>query len=59
MIVEVEQPGVGRFPVPGNPVKLDGLPDPATRPAAPALDGDRARILAWLDSMPLPPEDRP
>jgi CoA:oxalate CoA-transferase len=50
MIVDVEQPGVGRFPVPGNPIKLDGAPDPTTRPAAPALDGDRARILAWLDA---------
>jgi CoA:oxalate CoA-transferase len=57
MIVDVEQPGVGRFPVPGNPIKLDRAPDPPTRPAAPALDGDRARILAWLDATPAP-EDR-
>jgi len=49
MVVEVEQPGVGRFPVPGNPIKLDGAADPATRPAAPALDADRARVLAWLE----------
>jgi CoA:oxalate CoA-transferase len=59
MIVDVEQPGVGRFPVPGNPVKLDGLPDPPTRPAAPALDGDRARILAWLADPSPTPEERP
>src|SRR5690606_19131902 len=52
MIVDVEQPGIGPFPVPGNPIKLDGAADPATRPAAPALDGDRARILAWLDAAP-------
>jgi len=58
MIVDVEQPGVGRFPVPGNPIKLDRAPDPATRPAAPALDGDRAQILAWLDAAP-PPEEPP
>jgi CoA:oxalate CoA-transferase len=56
MIVEVEQPGVGAFPVPGNPIKLDGAPDPPRRPAAPALDGDRARILAWLDT---PAEEAP
>ncbi|MEB2346383.1 MAG: CoA transferase [Deltaproteobacteria bacterium] len=55
MIVEVEQPGLGPFPVPGNPIKLDGAPDPPTRPAAPALDGDRARILAWLEET----EERP
>lgn len=58
MIVAVEQPGVGRFPVPGNPIKLDGAPDPPERPAAPALDEHRARILAWLDP-PIPSvEDR-
>ena len=52
MIVDVEQPGAGRFPVPGNPIKLSGAADPATRPAAPALDGDRARVLRWLDADP-------
>jgi len=34
--------------VAGNPIKLSGFPDPATRAAAPALDADRARILAEL-----------
>jgi CoA:oxalate CoA-transferase len=33
----------------GNPVKLSGFEDPATRPGAPDLDADRARILAELD----------
>src|SRR5690606_25674136 len=28
MIVDVEQPGVGRFPVPGNPIKLDRAAEP-------------------------------
>ena len=35
----------GGLPVPGNPVKASAYPDPATRPAAPALDehGDAVR----------------
>lgn len=35
----------GGLPVPGNPVKASGYPDPDTRPAAPALDehGDAVR----------------
>jgi CoA:oxalate CoA-transferase len=49
MVVEVDDPRLGRFPVPGNPVKMAGLPDPPTRPPAPELDADRARIRAWLD----------
>ena len=32
----------------GNPIKLSGVPDPDVRPAAPALDADRARLLAEL-----------
>jgi CoA:oxalate CoA-transferase len=32
----------------GNPVKMSGFQDPLVRPAAPALDGDRAAILAEL-----------
>ena len=34
--------------VAGNPIKLSGFPDPATRAAAPGLDADRAQILAEL-----------
>ncbi len=30
----------------GNPIKMSSFPDPATRNPAPALDADRARILA-------------
>lgn len=37
-----------RFTAPGNPIKLSTLPELTTRPAAPALDGDRAAILNWL-----------
>lgn len=39
-----------RFTAPGNPIKLSTLPELATRPAAPALDGDRANILKWLNT---------
>ncbi|UWQ55633.1 CoA transferase [Leisingera caerulea] len=35
----------------GNPIKMSGLPDPATRPPAPQLDGSRAQILAWLEKV--------
>ena len=35
----------------GNPIKLSAHEDPATREAAPALDGDRQRILAELDEL--------
>ncbi|UWQ64387.1 CoA transferase [Leisingera caerulea] len=35
----------------GNPIKMSGLPDPATRPPAPRLDGSRAQILAWLEDV--------
>ena len=33
----------------GNPIKLSGFEDPERRPSAPALDADRAKILAELD----------
>jgi CoA:oxalate CoA-transferase len=49
MVVSVEDPALGCLPVPGNPVKIEGAPDPPTRAPAPELDGDRARVLAWLD----------
>jgi len=35
----------------GNPIKMSGLPDPATRAPAPQLDGNRAEILAWLEEV--------
>jgi len=34
--------------VAGNPVKISGFLDPATRPPAPRLDGDRDRLLREL-----------
>jgi CoA:oxalate CoA-transferase len=48
MVVRVEDPGAGAFPVAGNPIKSPVVPDPPDRPPAPTLDGDRARILDWL-----------
>ncbi len=52
MVVELEgssgAAGGGPLQIAGNPIKLSGFPDPATRPPAPALDADRERILAWL-----------
>lgn len=35
----------------GNPIKMSSLPDPATRPPAPLLDGSREQILAWLEDV--------
>lgn len=37
------------FAIAGNPIKLSGHADVTARPAAPALDADRTRILQWLD----------
>jgi CoA:oxalate CoA-transferase len=48
MIVEIDDPSIGRLPVAGNPIKLAGVPEPATRRPPPELDADRAAILAWL-----------
>jgi CoA:oxalate CoA-transferase len=48
MLVEALDPAAGPVRMAGNPVKLSGVTDPKTRPAAPELDADRARILAEL-----------
>ena len=48
MIVEIEDPTIGRLPVAGNPIKLAGVPEPESRRPPPDLDADRAAILAWL-----------
>jgi CoA:oxalate CoA-transferase len=51
MIVGVDDPGLATpFPVAGNPIKSPAFEDPATRPPAPVLDGDREAILHWLDT---------
>ncbi len=46
MLVETRSPTGRPLKIAGNPVKLSAHQDPATRPAAPALDADRAAILA-------------
>lgn len=48
MVVHVDDPDVGRLNMAGNPIKLSRFPDPATRPLAPSLDADRAKILREL-----------
>lgn len=48
MVVTATDPVSGAPAMTGNPIKLSAFPDPATRSAAPRLDGDRAAILAAL-----------
>lgn len=48
MLVTVEDPKAGPLTLAGNPLKLSAFADPPTRPPAPALDQDRARILREL-----------
>ncbi len=48
MVVEVDDPTAGRLKVAGNPIKLSGYDDPASRATAPDVDQDRERILEEL-----------
>jgi CoA:oxalate CoA-transferase len=48
MAVPVEDPDIPGLVVAGNPIKLSGIADSPTRPAPPALDADRQRILSEL-----------
>lgn len=48
MVVTANDPECGSLIMAGNPIKLSDFPDPIDRPPAPALDGDRARILKDL-----------
>ena len=48
MVVEADDPAVGPLRMAGNPIKIAGFADPATRPPAPDLDADRATILKEL-----------
>jgi CoA:oxalate CoA-transferase len=48
MLVEADDAVAGKVKVAGNPLKISGFPDPATRPGAPELDADRAAILKEL-----------
>jgi CoA:oxalate CoA-transferase len=46
MVLPVDDPSVAPLMVAGLPIKMSAYPDAEKRPAAPELDGDRARILA-------------
>lgn len=51
MVLKVPaRPGGVAFAAAGNPIKMTTLSDPPARGPAPALDGDRAEILRWLDA---------
>ena len=52
LTVPARTKGGPTFMAAGNPIKINTLPDPPSRGPAPALDGDRAAILAWLDKDP-------
>jgi CoA:oxalate CoA-transferase len=48
MLIEVDDPVTGKLSLAGNPMKLSAFPDSSTRPPAPDLDADRAKILSEL-----------
>ncbi|MDX1541947.1 MAG: CoA transferase, partial [Geminicoccaceae bacterium] len=48
MVVESDHPVAGRLRMAGNPIKVEGIPDPTERPPAPELDQDRDSVLAEL-----------
>ncbi len=48
MLIAVDDPVTGPLKLAGNPMKLSGFVDPATRPPAPDLDADRETILREL-----------
>ncbi|MGH6961004.1 MAG: CoA transferase, partial [Dongiaceae bacterium] len=52
MIVTIDDPDAQPLKLAGNPIKLSAFHDPASRPAAPALDGDREAILRELEVAP-------
>lgn len=49
MVVPIDDPSVQPLRAAGNPIKLSAFPELTARPPAPALDGDRARLLAELE----------
>ena len=48
MVLRVTDPVAGELPMAGNPIKLAGFDDPATRPPAPPLDEARERLRREL-----------
>ena len=52
MVVDIADPAIGRLLVAGNPIKIDGVPDPQPRAAAARRSTPIApTILAWLDGL--------
>jgi 2-methylfumaryl-CoA isomerase len=51
LFAEVEQPGIGRYPMPGLPLDFGAAPREATRPA-PRLGADTDRVLSQVLSLP-------
>jgi CoA:oxalate CoA-transferase len=49
MIVAIDDPVIGSLHVSGNPIKMSGVPERADHTPPPAVDGDRAAILALLN----------
>src|SRR5262249_54814719 len=48
MIVSIADPIIGNLRVAGNPIKMSGVRERAEHTPPPAVDGDRAAILALL-----------
>lgn len=48
MVLPVDDPDLPMLRLAGNPIKLSDYPEPTVRPRAPALDADRAALLAEL-----------
>lgn len=49
MLVSVPDGNGGTLKLAGNPLKMSAFADATSRPPAPDLDSDRARIVKWLD----------
>jgi CoA:oxalate CoA-transferase len=49
MIVSIADPVIGDLRVAGNPIKMSGVPERSDHKPPPAVDGDRAAILALLN----------
>lgn len=51
MVVDIlDRNGRAHYKAAGNPIKISGTSDPATRGPAPDLDGNRGEILRWLEN---------
>ena len=51
MVVSIDDADAHTLKLAGNPLKMSDFDDPASRAAAPALDADRASIIAELDAL--------